>query len=74
MSTPTWLTLPPYILEGITHERTCDCGRRAVWLGRFESVTATGSRIGNAMLLCEECAADVDAGVKLERLKGRMTG
>jgi hypothetical protein len=68
---PDWMTLPCYILEDITHAHACLCGGRAVWVGRFKSISGDGNLVGNAMLLCEGCALDVDGGVTLERLKGR---
>ena len=58
--------LPRWLTEELKYDRVCECGAPATLVGRFVSVTATGSQIGNAFLLCAECAGLVDAGVRVE--------
>ena len=63
------LRLPSDVVEALSKLALCDCGRPAKHVGVFFMVMAGGRVRKDAMLLCDQCAKDIDQGVKVTPLE-----
>jgi hypothetical protein len=63
------LRLPSYVVDALSKLALCDCGRPAKHVGVFYLVMAGGRLRQDAMLLCDECAQQIDAGVTVTPLE-----
>lgn len=61
--------LPDFVRQQIAHGCRCECGRRATQIGRFNTLNPSQARMANAIIVCDECAALLDPGVRLERIE-----